>query len=116
MGRVILIQPVKFDVQPAEEFGEVVYLLDKAPSPFNPDGFVHTIRKRIKEIHFEKEHDYFCFAGSTLVVSLALLAFTTELDAEFNVLMFDASIGKYRNRELNSTPPEFTEEEWNYNE
>jgi hypothetical protein len=116
MGRVIIVQPVKFDVRPAEEFGEVLYLLDKAPSPFNPDGAVQAIGKRIQEIHFEPEHDYFCFAGSTLVVSLALLAFTKEIEGEFNVLMFDASIGKYRLRALNEVHVEHEEQEWNYNE
>ena len=100
MGRVMIIQPVNFDVRSAEEFGEVVYMMDKAPSPFNPMGFDSNIKAKIVELNFNPNEDYFCMAGSTLVVSLALLCFMTECQDGINVLMFDASIGKYRVREL----------------
>lgn len=100
MGRVILVQPVKLDMRSAEKFGRVEYLMDRAPSPLNPSVLKKVIRDGLRRKKFNVNEDFFCIAGPTLTVSIALVAVLEECRNGVNLLMFDAPTKKYRIRQF----------------
>jgi len=59
----------KFDFRPAEEFGEIEYLLDSAASPFNLDSAVAQLKAKLSSFGPE---DSLLLVGSPVLIGVAV--------------------------------------------
>jgi hypothetical protein len=58
----------KFDLSPAEEFGELVFLLSPTAAPFRPDPIIQELRTKLAVITPE---DYILCVGNPLLIQWA---------------------------------------------
>lgn len=59
----------KFDLSPAEEFGELVYLLSPTASPFNPDPLIKELRNKLYDFGPD---DYLLLIGNPVLIGLSV--------------------------------------------
>ena len=95
--RVFLVEKnPRFDVDPAKEFGELVFL-KVSSSPFNTDAFMSDVKAQLEEQKFDPFKDSVALTGNALAIALFLSVCTTQYE-QTRVLMFSAATNKYRER------------------
>ena len=71
--RVIIYEEVKVDVSKAEKYGEIVYLFtehDTRPSIWETEAFLAACSRRLSELKFSADDDYFAVVGSSVPLTL----------------------------------------------
>lgn len=103
-GRVFVVQKTmrwdgtkgelvpKFDVSPAQEYGEIVYLLSPTASPFRPDSLLGELHEKLKDF---TPDDYLLLIGSPVIIGLAVAIAADYTDGEVKVLQWSGKAGKY---------------------
>lgn len=84
----------KFDLTPAAEFGELVYILktDAKPQDLDPQDDLKTIRKAMQGI---QECDYILPIGSTIFIALVAIV-ASEYCANVTFLYWNGRLKEYR--------------------
>ena len=59
----------KFDLTPAEEFGELVYLLSPTAAPFRPEPIIQELREKLKDY---QEGDHLLLVGNPVLIGFAV--------------------------------------------
>lgn len=62
----------KFDLNPAREFGRLIYLLSPSASPFNPDSYLPELQARLRD--FNDSDALLCIGSPVLMVAAATVA------------------------------------------
>jgi len=107
MSKCYLLEPVKQDVQDAQEFGELVYLFEYGetrPSIFSVE-YQEELEKRFIKAEFDPENDMFVLTGFQIAISIAV-SVLTKMFKNFEILCFYVpthsytliSIGKVKER------------------
>lgn len=103
-GRVFVVQKTmrwdqtkgelvpKFDVSPAEEYGQVEYLLSPTASPFRPETLLGELHQKLKDFN---EDDYLLLVGSPVLIGIAVGIAADYTDGMVNVLQWSGKAGKY---------------------
>jgi hypothetical protein len=60
----------KFDLKPAEQHGELVYLLSPTAAPFSPDGPLSDIHSALHDYHSER--DCLLLIGNPVLIGFAV--------------------------------------------
>lgn len=96
----IIAHSPRFDYSSAEEFGEPVYIFaDREVTPFKVDEVLRRIGRKLTQEGYDEARDFIAITGPSALLAL-FLAFVGGLRVPARLLMFDASIGKYRERVL----------------
>lgn len=82
----------KFDVSPAEEYGQVEYLLSPTASPFLPETLLGELHQKLKDFN---EDDYLLLIGSPVLIGIAVGIAADYTDGMVNVLQWSGKAGKY---------------------
>jgi len=97
--RVFLpIETPRFDVTPAESFGEPLFLLKtKNMSPFQSNLIFSIFRSELAQHRFDPTRDFIAMTGPTNFVGLLLLFIGAEYP-NARLLLFDARVNEYVER------------------
>lgn len=101
MTRAFAIQfNSRFNLKPAEKFGEVTYLYtDKVPPIVTPQVVVEEVIERLEHFSFDPDKDFVVLSGSTvnvvLFVAAAILAYE-----KIKLLIYDPKRNVYYEREI----------------
>ena len=90
----------RFDVTPAEEYGELSVLLKSSDcSPFNPDRFGRGLRDRLDQVEYDPNRDYIILSGDMLDLIFTIGFLKSEYE-HVKVLIFNARDNAYFPRVL----------------
>jgi len=87
----------KFDLSPAEEYGQIRFFLPFPINPFDTDLVVAKLSDAILAEGFDPEQDYIGMTGQTLIISL-MTGIVFSMCNKVSLLFFDANVSKYRVR------------------
>ena len=82
----------KFDLTPAEDYGELVYLLSPSASPFRPEPIVSELQQKL--IHFE-QGDYLLLVGNPVLIGLSVAIAADANDGEVSLLQWSGKEQRY---------------------
>ena len=92
MKRVIVIEPNdRFDIEPAAEHGEVVYLREGGYNWMQPTGTLNELCADLERIQFDPANDVICMTGHPVVLALFTVAVASMCD-EVSVLLYDTKL------------------------
>ena len=99
MPRVFILEQPKanIDISHAGTFGPITYVFgpkDRRSSVFNVGDYIGDVISSLKRNKFDPNEDFFCLAGSTNPLSLALAGMLEEY-SNLKLLIFNASEGRY---------------------
>ena len=98
MSRVFVVQNVcwrnptsgewepKYDLRPAEGFGEIVYLLDPDANPFNPAQVTATLMEKLGDFGPE---DHLLLIGNPALIGMAVATAAAYNDGRVRMLQWD---------------------------
>lgn len=75
----------KFDLTPAQEFGELVYLLGPSASPFSPGPVLKELREKLEGITSE---DYVLLIGNPSLIGWAVAVAASKTDNVIRMLQW----------------------------
>lgn len=110
MKRVIFATDrLRLDISPAEEHGEIVYLLtgNNQPSPFRPEDVADAFNSRLDELEFDPDRDFIALSGPAFLTSMLLAVVCAWCECRVNVLLFDATAARYVCRPFTATQPTY---------
>jgi hypothetical protein len=87
------------NLQPAEEFGEVVALLPAGSQFFATKEMTRLIKQRLHELEFN-ETDYFLPLGSPTAMVVTAAIASRRLNGRLNLLLWDGDTRSYALAEL----------------
>lgn len=82
----------KFDLAPAEEYGEIVYLLSPTAAPFNPDTILPELHAKLENI---TEDDYLLLVGNPALIGMVCAIAADYSQGCFNMLQWSGKDRKY---------------------
>lgn len=88
---------IRFNVEAASAFGELVYITQRPTSPFNINGLTLDMGNAMEK--FDPSNDFIALSGPLPHVAI-LLAVAAAAYERVRVLIFDARSAEYRSREL----------------
>lgn len=98
MKKVVILQSAKkFNTAGAESLGEKVEIIPEH-SVFQTDEFQEDCLKQLQAVEYDPEVDQLVLTGSALEILLLFSAVTKEFDPPYNVLMYYAPSGQYKER------------------
>jgi hypothetical protein len=100
MPRVFIPQKVdKYDVSKAEEYGELIPLLEDSLSPFNIMEMIYKFINAFRTFDFNPEKDFVCMTGNSLVLCWLSIALVLEFQ-KVKILIYDSRLENYYERTL----------------
>lgn len=82
----------KFDLEPAEEYGEVIYLLSPTAAPFNPDTVLPELHQKLESI---TENDYLLLVGNPALIGIVCAIAADYSQGCFNLLQWSGKERRY---------------------
>jgi len=82
----------KYDLSPAEEFGELVELLDADTRPFNLEPVIDALYSRLEDFG---DDDYMICIGNPILLSLAVSIALDINDGRVQLLQWNGRRGTY---------------------
>ena len=82
----------KFDYGPAEEYGELVFLLNDSARPFIPTPLIDELHEKLKDFG---DQDYLLLTGNPLIMSMAFAIAADANDGNVKVLQWHGKSGSY---------------------
>lgn len=96
--RVFMAEPNgRYDVSQCAEYGDLVYLSQRAMNPFNTVDVEKQLIEALRQHRFNPAADFVCMTGQNLIIAM-LLAVAVREYGSVQVLMFDARDSTYRER------------------
>lgn len=84
----------KYDLSPAQEFGELVRCLDYGNVPADPEPTRNRLREALKD--FDADLDYVLLLGDPVACAMAVHVLAYDLNVpSFDVLKWDRRDGRY---------------------
>lgn len=108
-GRVLVVQKTmrwdagkgelvpKFDVSPAQKYGQVEYLLSPTASPFRPDALVGELHEKLKNF---SDDDCLLLIGNPVLIGMAVSIAADYNDGHVRVLQWSGRASEYLPIEL----------------
>lgn len=81
----------KYDMTPAEDYGDLVVLLDETASPFRPKPLMEVLQERLQEF---REGDYLLPVGNPVFIGLATL-FAADASPVVKYLLWSGKEQRY---------------------
>lgn len=82
----------KFDLSPAEEFGELVFLLSPTASPFRPEPIISELKEKLADIRPE---DYVLCVGNPLLIQWVGVIAAEALGGQLRSLQWSGKDQRY---------------------
>jgi len=82
----------KFDLSPAAEYGELVYLLSPTASPFRPEPLVAELREKLRGFD---DDDHLLLIGNPVLIGLAVTIASDWNDGSVSLLQWSGKDGRY---------------------
>ena len=82
----------KFDFSPAEEFGEINFLLGANASPFNLDPLIEDLKVRLGDY---SRQDHLLLVGSPTLIGLAVAIAARQNNGDVFLLQWNGKSRKY---------------------
>lgn len=83
----------KFDFGPAEEFGELSFLLRPGSSPFNLEPVLDRLHSVLQ--HYDADQDYLLLTGNPVLLGLAVAVATHYADGRVRMLQWSGAKKRY---------------------
>lgn len=83
----------KHDLTPAEQFGEIVYLLSPTASPFNPQPLIADLHAKLFDF---SPDDYVLLVGNPVLIGLTVAVAADYNDGSVKMLQWSGSSHSYR--------------------
>lgn len=83
----------KFDVEPARQYGELVFLLSPTAAPWNPDSIIGELRGKL--IDFTSE-DFLLLIGNPVIIGWTVTLAYQRTGGWLNLLQWSGKDGSYR--------------------
>lgn len=82
----------KFDLTPAEEFGELTDLLSPTAAPFNPEPVLKELREKLADFG---DDDYLLLVGNPVLIGFATAVAASANDGRVNLLQWSGKDRRY---------------------
>lgn len=82
----------KFDLAPAREFGEIVFLLSPSAAPFRPDSVVSELRKKLFDF---SDDSYLLLIGNPALIGMAVALAAESNGGRVRVLQWSGRAREY---------------------
>ena len=82
----------KFDLTPAEEFGELVYLLSPTAAPFRPEPVIQELREKLKDY---REGDHLLLVGNPVLIGFAVTVAADANGGRVSLLQWSGKDQRY---------------------
>lgn len=82
----------KFDLDPAKEYGEIVYLLSPTAAPFNPDTIMPELHAKLSTI---RDGDHLLLVGNPALIGIVCAIAADYSQGNFNLLQWSGKDRKY---------------------
>jgi len=82
----------KYDLSPAREFGELVYLLGPKAAPFRPDTVVPELKEKLETFGDE---DFLLLIGNPVLIGLASILAAEANEGSLTMLQWSGKDQKY---------------------
>jgi len=97
-ARVFFVEQMeRFNIAAAKKFGDITYLFDRAPNPFNTVAFLAAVEQRFDDLKFNPKRDLIGVTGATVKVSL-YVARAVSLYPATKLLLYNALYHDYQQR------------------
>ena len=83
----------RFDLSPAEQFGELVFLLSPITVPSNPKKVIAELRKKLRDFC---DDDYLMMIGNPCLISFCAVVAADINEGRVNFLQYNGSQRAYR--------------------
>lgn len=100
--RAFVVEPTKFDISLAEEFGEVTYIFgpdDRRLSIWDPDFTRQVVDRLVLELEYDPGRDHFVIAGHMVTLTFVVAALVRYV-GPFKALLYSAVEQKYVSRKI----------------
>jgi len=82
----------KFDLTPAAEYGELVYLLSPTAAPFTPDPVLGELRDKLADFN---DGDYLLLVGNPMLIGFATAIAASANNGHVNLLQWSGKDRRY---------------------
>lgn len=82
----------KYDLRPAEEYGDLVYLLSPTAAPFNSRPIINELKEKLK---FFKPDDYLLLIGNPALIGFSVAIAADHTGGSLNLLQWSGKDRKY---------------------
>lgn len=82
----------KFDLTPAEDYGELVYLLSPTAAPFNPEPILEELREKL--VDFD-DGDFLLLVGNPVLIGFSVAIAAARNDGHVNLLQWSGKDRRY---------------------
>ena len=82
----------KFDMEPAQKFGELTELLSPTAAPFRSEPLIKELHQKLKGI---KPDDYLLLIGNPVLIGVSVAIAAMHSQGELNVLQWSGKDGRY---------------------
>lgn len=110
MSRVIFLSRTDKDVSSAEDFGELVFLLNRVPNPFQITELIEEVVHRLDEIQFEPATDFIAMTGPPERLAVMFGVIANLFNVPLKMLIYDAQVSAYKSRVFDAS----VYEKWGY--
>lgn len=92
-GKSHCLEP-KFDLSPAEEFGQLSYLLNPSASPFRPESVIQELHEKLKDFG---PGDHLLLVGNPVLIGFAVAIAAHYSGGEVSLLQWSGKAKRYIN-------------------
>lgn len=82
----------KFDLAPAESYGELVYLLSPTAAPFNPEPVLDELREKLDDFD---DGDYLLLVGNPVLIGFSVAIAAAKNEGRVNFLQWSGKDRRY---------------------
>lgn len=96
-SRVFVLEPTNLDLSSAEPFGDIIFVFDEhetRPSIWETGEFLEAVQRKLEQLNFNPDVDYFCCAGS-MVPLISMINYLSNVYPQFRLLLWNSTIREY---------------------
>lgn len=82
----------KFDLSPAEQFGELVYLLSPTAAPFRPEPVIQELKEKLRDFTSD---DHLLLVGNPCLIGFAVAIAAQYNSGSVSLLQWSGKDGRY---------------------
>lgn len=82
----------RFNLEPAQQYGEFVFLLSPTAAPFHPEPVLEELRKKLEPITVE---DYLLLVGNPCLIGWATAIAADRTEGQVNLLQWHGKERRY---------------------